>query len=49
MMGEVLPLFAMCDVMDIGTTVDSSNTGRPTAFDMTDIREVLVFRKKLMK
>ncbi len=31
-MGEVLPLFAMCDVMDIGTTVDSSNTGRPTAF-----------------
>ena len=31
-MGEVLPLFAMCDVMDIGTTVESSNTGRPTAF-----------------
>ncbi len=30
--GEVLPLFAMCDVVDIGTTVDSSNTGRPTAF-----------------
>jgi DEAD/DEAH box helicase domain-containing protein len=32
MMGEVVPLFAMCDVMDIGTTIDSSNTGRPTAF-----------------
>lgn len=31
-MGEVVPLFAMCDVMDIGTTVDSSNTGRPTVF-----------------
>ena len=31
-MGEVVPLFAMCDVMDIGTTIDSSNTGRPTAF-----------------
>ena len=31
-MGEVLPLFAMCDAMDIGTTVESSNTGRPTAF-----------------
>lgn len=31
-MGEVVPLFAMCDVMDIGTTIDSSNTGHPTAF-----------------
>ena len=31
-MGEVLPLFAMCDAIDIGTTVESSNTGRPTAF-----------------
>ncbi len=31
-MGEVLPLFAMCDPSDIGTTIDSSNTGRPTVF-----------------
>ncbi|MEA4883389.1 MAG: DEAD/DEAH box helicase [Clostridia bacterium] len=28
----VIPLFAMCDQMDIGTTVDSSNTGVPTLF-----------------
>lgn len=31
-MGEVVPLFSMCDPSDIGTVVDSSNTGRPTAF-----------------
>ncbi|MDA0748653.1 MAG: DEAD/DEAH box helicase [bacterium] len=31
-MAEVVPLFAMCDVTDIGTTIDSSNTGRPTLF-----------------
>ncbi len=30
--GEVLPLFAMCDPHDIGTVVDSSNTGAPTLF-----------------
>ncbi|HHW10336.1 MAG TPA: DEAD/DEAH box helicase [Firmicutes bacterium] len=30
--GEVLPLFAMCDPSDIGTAVDSSNTGVPTLF-----------------
>lgn len=29
---EVLPLFAMCDPSDIGTVVDSSNTGVPTLF-----------------
>ncbi|NMB24305.1 MAG: DEAD/DEAH box helicase [Firmicutes bacterium] len=28
----VLPLYAMCDSMDIGSTVDSSNTGVPTVF-----------------
>jgi len=28
----VIPLFAMCDSMDIGTAVDSSNTGVPTLF-----------------
>ena len=31
-MGEVLPLFAMCDPMDIGTVVDSKNTGTPSIF-----------------
>ena len=31
-MAEVASLFAMCDVADIGTTIDSSNTGRPTLF-----------------
>ena len=31
-MADVIPLFAMCDRSDIGTTVDSSNTGRPTLF-----------------
>ena len=30
--GEVLPLFAMCDTHDVGTVVDSSNTGVPTLF-----------------
>ncbi|MBM3262623.1 MAG: DEAD/DEAH box helicase [candidate division Zixibacteria bacterium] len=30
--GEVIPLFSMCDVVDIGATVDSSNTGAPTLF-----------------
>jgi DEAD/DEAH box helicase domain-containing protein len=29
---EVVPLFVMCDAMDIGTTVDSSNMDRPTLF-----------------
>ena len=29
---EVIPLFSMCDVVDIGGTVDSSNTGVPTLF-----------------
>ncbi len=29
---EVLPLFVMCDTMDIGSVVDSSNTGTPTIF-----------------
>lgn len=28
----VIPLFAMCDSMDIGTAVDSANTGVPTLF-----------------
>jgi len=28
----VIPLFAMCDPMDIGTAVDSANTGVPTVF-----------------
>ncbi len=28
----VIPLFAMCDPMDIGTAVDSANTGVPTLF-----------------
>lgn len=28
----VLPLYAMCDSMDIGSVVDSSNTGVPTVF-----------------
>jgi DEAD/DEAH box helicase domain-containing protein len=28
----VLPLYAMCDSMDIGSVVDSSNTGVPTIF-----------------
>lgn len=31
-MVEVIPLFAMCDGTDIGATIDSSNTGRPTLF-----------------
>ena len=31
-MAEVAPLFAMCDPSDIGTTIDSSNTGSPTLF-----------------
>ena len=31
-MAEVIPLFAMCDTSDIGTTIDSSNTGRSTLF-----------------
>jgi DEAD/DEAH box helicase domain-containing protein len=31
-MAEVVPLFAMCDSADIGTTIDSSNTGSPTLF-----------------
>ncbi|MDP6775793.1 MAG: DUF1998 domain-containing protein, partial [Candidatus Latescibacteria bacterium] len=31
-MAEVVPLFAMCDVTDVGTVIDSSNTGRPTLF-----------------
>lgn len=31
-MAEVAPLFAMCDPSDIGTTIDSSNTGGPTLF-----------------
>ncbi|MGE5558394.1 MAG: DEAD/DEAH box helicase [Bacillota bacterium] len=30
--GEVLPFHAMCDVMDIGTAVDSVNTGVPTLY-----------------
>ena len=30
--GEVLALYAMCDPSDIGTVVDSSNTGVPTVF-----------------
>ncbi len=30
--GDVLPLFAMCDTHDVGTVVDSSNTGVPTLF-----------------
>ena len=29
---EVVPLFVMCDAMDIGTTVDSANMDRPTLF-----------------
>lgn len=29
---EVVPLFAMCDNMDIGTTVDSANMDQPTLF-----------------
>lgn len=29
---EVLPLYAMCDPSDLGTVVDSSNTGVPTLF-----------------
>jgi len=29
---EVIPLFSMCDVVDIGATVDSSNTGVPTLY-----------------
>ena len=32
LMVHVLPLFAMCDKMDIGGIVDSSNTGTPTIF-----------------
>ena len=32
LMVHVLPLFAMCDKMDIGGIVDSSNTGSPTIF-----------------
>jgi len=31
-MVEVIPLFAMCDGTDIGATIDSANTGRPTLF-----------------
>jgi DEAD/DEAH box helicase domain-containing protein len=31
-LAEVVPLFAMCDVTDIGTTIDSSNTGSTTLF-----------------
>lgn len=31
-MAEVSPLFAMCDPKDIGTTIDSSNTGSPTVY-----------------
>lgn len=31
-MTEVIPLYAMCDPMDIGSAVDSSNTGVPTVF-----------------
>lgn len=30
--GEVLPLYAMCDPSDVGALVDSSNTGVPTLF-----------------
>jgi len=30
--GEVMGLFAMCDTHDVGTLVDSSNTGVPTLF-----------------
>lgn len=30
--GEVIGLFAMCDAQDVGTVVDSSNTGVPTLF-----------------
>lgn len=30
--GEVIGLFAMCDPQDVGTAVDSSNTGVPTLF-----------------
>lgn len=30
--GEVLPLYAMCDPSDVGAVVDSSNTGVPTVF-----------------
>ena len=30
--GEVIGLFAMCDPQDVGTVVDSSNTGVPTLF-----------------
>ena len=29
---EVVPLFVMCDAVDIGTTVDSANLGSPTLF-----------------
>lgn len=31
-MAEVASLFAMCDPKDIGTTIDSSNTGSPTVY-----------------
>ena len=30
--GEVISLFAMCEPQDVGTVVDSSNTGVPTLF-----------------
>jgi len=31
-MAEVLPIFAMCDSLDIGSVVDSTNTGTPSIF-----------------
>ncbi|MFQ6131285.1 MAG: DEAD/DEAH box helicase [Armatimonadota bacterium] len=31
-MAEVLPIFAMCDTMDIGSVVDSTNMGTPSIF-----------------
>src|SRR5690606_7588527 len=30
--GEVVPLYAMCDPSDVGALVDSTNTGVPTLF-----------------
>ncbi len=43
---EVVPLFAMCDTMDIGTVVDSSNMDRPTLFVFDKYPQGMGFSEK---
>lgn len=43
---HVIPLFIICDFMDIGTVLDSSNTGSPTVFVYDKYPGGLMFAEK---